>query len=84
MQAGWGHASSPLVYEDSYGKGEVFPHIYGSLNLDAIIHIFEFPANDDGMFSLPDDFHDKCRQLEETASRIEAEQVLPFPNQAFL
>ncbi len=52
---------APLVYEDSYNKGEDFPHIYGSLNLDSVSHVFDFPTNKDGLFSLPDDFHDQCR-----------------------
>ena len=63
---------APLVYEDSYNKGEEFPHIYGPLNLDAVLYIFEFPANDDGLFSLPDNFRDKCRQIEDAVGFIEA------------
>lgn len=45
---------APIVYEDSYNKGEQYPHIYGSLNLDAIIQAVDFPTNTDGSFSLPD------------------------------
>ena len=48
---------APILYEDSYQKGEVYPHIYGSLNLDAVLQTFDFPANSDGSFTLPDDFH---------------------------
>ena len=52
---------APIVYEDSYKKGEFFPHIYGTLNLDAVIHAFDFPPNRDGSFSLPDDFRGQCQ-----------------------
>ena len=50
----------PVVYEDSYKKGAAYPHIYGSLNLDAVMHVFDFPTNTDGSFSLPDDFRSRC------------------------
>jgi uncharacterized protein (DUF952 family) len=51
---------APIVYEDSYKKGEFFPHIYGTLNLDAVMQAFDFPPNRTGLFSLPDDFHSQC------------------------
>jgi len=48
---------APILFEDSYQKGESFPHIYGSLNLDAVVREIDFPTNADGTFSLPEDFY---------------------------
>jgi uncharacterized protein (DUF952 family) len=37
---------------------ELFPHIYGPLNLDAVVRVFDFPAGSDGKFSLPRNWND--------------------------
>lgn len=42
-----------IVYEDCYETGMAFPHIYGPINLDAVINVVDFPPNPDGPFSLP-------------------------------
>ena len=34
-------------------KGELFPHIYGPLNLDAVTRVIPFEPDVDGMFSTP-------------------------------
>lgn len=44
---------SNIVYEDLYDLGKLFPHIYGPLNIDAVIKIVEFPADEEGNFKLP-------------------------------
>ena len=46
--------TAELIYEDCYTTGQQFPHIYGSLNLDAVTGFVAFPPNPDGTFSLPD------------------------------
>jgi len=33
--------------------GSLFPHIYGTLNLDAVVAVQEFTAAEDGTFSWP-------------------------------
>lgn len=32
---------------------ELFPHIYGFLNLDAVLRVLDFPAGEQGTFQLP-------------------------------
>ena len=33
----------------------LFPHIYGPLNTNAVIEVIDFPCNNDGTFSLPEE-----------------------------
>ncbi len=44
---------APLKFEPRKSDGELFPHIYGDLNLDAVTAVYDFPPNEDGTFSLP-------------------------------
>jgi len=41
-----------LIYEESE-PGQFFPHLYGSLNLGAVIQVLDFPPDPDGSFNLP-------------------------------
>lgn len=43
---------SEIRYEPAEA-GELFPHIYGPLNLDAVTTVLDFPPGADGRFVLP-------------------------------
>lgn len=43
---------SELRYEEGE-PGQLFPHIYGPLNLDAVTEVIEFTPAQDGTFRLP-------------------------------
>jgi uncharacterized protein (DUF952 family) len=48
-----------LRYEKPAGArgeaaGEVFPHLYGELNVDAVVRVVELPCEVDGSFRLPE------------------------------
>jgi uncharacterized protein (DUF952 family) len=36
----------------------VFPHIYGPINLSAVVKVIDFPTDEDGLFSFPKDLID--------------------------
>ena len=43
-----------LRYEPgSHGESELFPHLYGELNVSAVVDVVEFPCQADGSFVLP-------------------------------
>lgn len=51
-----GHrVSFPIKYESAEGSDERFPHLYGSLMIDAVVHIYVFEPDDDGGFRLPEE-----------------------------
>ncbi len=43
---------SKYVYEDLIQSGKLYPHIYGPLNIDAVIKVVEFPASSSGKFDV--------------------------------
>ena len=43
----------PIVYENLEGGQQLFPHIYGELNCDAVVEVLEFEPQADGCFILP-------------------------------
>lgn len=48
---------SKLVYEDLSNLNEDHPHVYGPINMDAITQVVDFPPDDDGSFSLPEELN---------------------------
>ncbi|HSF75557.1 MAG TPA: DUF952 domain-containing protein [Microcoleus sp.] len=38
-----------------YAAGENYPHIYGPLNVDAVLKVVEFEPGEDGKFELPEE-----------------------------
>lgn len=44
--------TAPIRYEDA-GNGQLFPHVFGSLNLDAVVGVQEFEPSADGSFTTP-------------------------------
>lgn len=44
---------SKIVEENLEGGGELYPHIYSLLPIDAVREIIKFSSNTDGSFALP-------------------------------
>ncbi|MFS4461214.1 DUF952 domain-containing protein [Bdellovibrio sp. HCB2-146] len=42
-----------VKYEDLYNLHELYPHIYGPVNLDSVLRVIPFPPREDGTFALP-------------------------------
>lgn len=42
-----------VVYENTTSGNELFPHLYGPLNLDAVEKVVDFPPNTEGLFEWP-------------------------------
>lgn len=55
------HLASELRWEPPTGgspppgvpEGEMFPHVYGPINLDAVVKVFDLEASPDGGYNLP-------------------------------
>jgi uncharacterized protein (DUF952 family) len=45
--------ANEIVYENLEGGDNLFPHIYGVLNLDAVVEVSDFMKNVKGEYTLP-------------------------------
>jgi glutathione S-transferase len=45
--------NTEVRYENLQGRNQVFPHIYGPLNLDAVVAVMPLPPGADGIFTFP-------------------------------
>ena len=45
--------AAPIRDENLEGGEDRFPHIYGSINLEAVRQVVNFPPGSDGLFELP-------------------------------
>ena len=59
---------SKCKYEDPAGNGRhdprpgnLFPHVYGPINVTAVIRVVDFPADENGVFVLPWDITSEFR-----------------------
>ena len=43
----------PEVRWEASPEGELFPHLYGPLNREAVRRVFDFPPSEDGIFHFP-------------------------------
>jgi uncharacterized protein (DUF952 family) len=55
--------NAELRYEAPSGAhgevaGELFPHLYGELNVEAVMRVVELPCEADGSFRMPDGLRD--------------------------
>ncbi|MEP6636988.1 MAG: DUF952 domain-containing protein [Acidobacteriota bacterium] len=42
-----------ILFENLEGGEQLFPHIYGELNIDAVVNVSQFVPGADGSFTLP-------------------------------
>ena len=42
-----------IRYENLEGGANLFPHVYGALEIASVVAVYEFPPRDDGSFELP-------------------------------
>ena len=45
--------TAEIIYENLEGGQQLFPHIYGKLNIDAVVEVAEFEPGADGYFQVP-------------------------------
>ena len=46
------------AHHESAASGDMFPHLYGEPNVDAIVQVVELPCEADRSFRLPDEMRE--------------------------
>lgn len=41
------------IHYEASEVGELFPHVYGELNIDTVFQVIDFEAGEDDLFQLP-------------------------------
>ena len=54
-----GELEAKVRYENCEGGQELFPHVYGSINLDAVVAVVDFNPDQEGRFQLPSEIEKK-------------------------
>ncbi len=44
--------TSELIFEDLYNHGSIYPHLYGQLNMNAVVDVQELVADVDGVLKV--------------------------------
>lgn len=55
-----GKVQAEVKYEPA--AGDNYPHIYGPLNVDAVLKVIEFEAGEDGKFELPEELRSSINE----------------------
>jgi uncharacterized protein (DUF952 family) len=50
-----------VEYENCEGGVDRFPHVYGSINLEAVVDVVDFNPDPEGRFQLPDEIQSRFK-----------------------
>ncbi|MCA0456321.1 MAG: DUF952 domain-containing protein [Chloroflexi bacterium] len=50
----WEGPINPVTGQPEVGNDKLFPHIYGAINVEAVVKVVAFPPKADGSFELPE------------------------------
>jgi uncharacterized protein (DUF952 family) len=54
-------ASPKVQYENCEGVQDLFPYVYGSINLKVVVDVVDFNPDPEGRFQLPEEIRRKLR-----------------------
>jgi uncharacterized protein (DUF952 family) len=65
-----------MKYEDLWDEGQDYPHLYGPLDINAVVHVHAFSPGADGTFKLPRSFEESALALRKEDKPEEALDLL--------